>query len=139
MATNYGADHVFSIKGKSPSDLGKELRQATGESDLDAIMDCAGASEMMQLAFSLLSISGHYADVGLVSDRIDIPLFPRVSREQTFHGSFWGNNLDLGEVMALAAEDKIRHTVKVIQFDQINEYLDLLREGKVIGRAVVKY
>jgi len=42
---------------------------------------------MMQLGFSLLSISGPYADVGLVGDRIDIPLFPRVSREQTFHGS----------------------------------------------------
>jgi threonine dehydrogenase-like Zn-dependent dehydrogenase len=44
-----------------------------GQKDLDAIMDCAGAPEMMQLAFSLLSISGHYADVGLVGDRIDIP------------------------------------------------------------------
>jgi propanol-preferring alcohol dehydrogenase len=45
---------------------------------------------MMQLAFNLLSISGHCVDVGLVGDRIDIPLFPRVSREQTFHGSLWG-------------------------------------------------
>ena len=36
--------------------------------------------------------------------RIDVPLFPRVSGEQTFHGSFWGNNADLSEVMALAAE-----------------------------------
>src|SRR3546814_10763922 len=53
---------------------------------------------MLQLGFSLLSISGHYVDVGLVGDRIDIPLFPRVSREQTFHGSFWGNNTDLSEV-----------------------------------------
>src|SRR6516225_6878557 len=60
---------------------------AAGQSDLDAIIDCAGAPEMMQLGFSLLSISGHYVDVGLVGDRIDIPLFPRVSREQTFHGS----------------------------------------------------
>jgi len=47
---------------------------------LDAIMDCAGAPEMMQLGFSLLSISGHYADVGLVGDRIDVPLFiPRTN------------------------------------------------------------
>ena len=35
---------------------------------------------MMQLGFSLLAISGHYVDVGLVGDRVDIPLFPRVSR-----------------------------------------------------------
>jgi propanol-preferring alcohol dehydrogenase len=94
---------------------------------------------MMQLGFSLLSNGGHYADVGLVGDRIDIPLFPRVSREQTFHGSFWSNCTDLSEVMALAAQGKIHHTLKMFTFDQINEYLDLLRAGEVVGRAVMKF
>jgi propanol-preferring alcohol dehydrogenase len=139
IARQYSADHVICVKGKSSVDIAKELNQAVGQKDLDAIMDCAGAPEMMQLAFSLLSISGHYADEGLVGDRIDIPLFPRVSREQTFHGSFWGNYTDLSEVMALAAQGKIRHTIKTITFDQINEYVDLLRTGGIVGRAVVKF
>jgi len=94
---------------------------------------------MMQLGFALLAISGHYADVGFIGDRIDVPLFPRVSGEQTFHGSFWGNNADLSEVMALAAEGKIQHTIKTIGFDEINEYIDLQRDNKVVGRAVVKF
>src|SRR5262249_56769212 len=139
VAKEYGADHVIAIKDKSLTDIGRELRDATGQSDLDAIIDCAGAPEMIQLAFSLLSISGHYVDVGMVGDRIDIPLFPRVSREQTFHGSFWGSYTDLSEVMALAAQGKIRHTVQTISFDQINEYIDLLRTGEIVGRAVVKF
>jgi alcohol dehydrogenase, propanol-preferring len=139
IAKEYGADHVISAKGKSSSDIGKELKKATGQGELDAIIDCAGAPEMIQMGFSLLSISGHYADVGLVGDRIDIPLFPRVSREQTFHGSFWGNYTDLSEVMALAAQGKIRHTVTTIRFDQINENIDLLRTGDIIGRAVMKF
>jgi alcohol dehydrogenase, propanol-preferring len=139
IAKRYGADHVISIKGKSSADIAEELIQAVGQKDLDAIMDCAGATEMMQLAFSLLSISGHYADVGLVGDRIDIPLFPRVSREQTFHGSFWGNYTDLSEVMALAAENKIRHSIKLFKFDEINENLNLLRPGDIVGRAVMKF
>ena len=139
VARDYGADHVVAFKGKSSSDIGKELGKATGRSDLDAIIDCAGAPDMMQPAFSLLSISGHYVDVGLVGDRVDVPLFPRVSREQTFHGSFWGNYTDLSEVMALAARGKIRHTVTVIQFEQLNEYLDRLRTGSVVGRAVMKF
>jgi propanol-preferring alcohol dehydrogenase len=139
IARQYGADFVISVKGKSSVDIAKELNQAVGQKDLDAIMDCAGAPEMMQLAFSLLSISGHYADVGLVGDCIDIPLFPRVSREQTFHGSFWGNYTDLSEVMALAAENKIRHSIKTFKFNEINENLDLLRTGDIIGRAVMKF
>jgi propanol-preferring alcohol dehydrogenase len=139
VAREYGADHVIAIRDKSPSDIVKELKDATGQGDLDAIIDCAGAPEIFPLSFSLLSISGHYVDVGLVGDRIDIPLFPRVSREQTFHGSFWGSYTDLSEVMALAAQGKIRHTVKAITFDQINEYIDLLRTGEIIGRAVIKF
>jgi propanol-preferring alcohol dehydrogenase len=139
VAREYGADHVIAIRDKSPSDIGKELRDATGQGELDAIIDCAGAADMLQLALGLLSISGHYVDVGLVGDRIDIPLFPRVSREQTLHGSFWGNYTDLSEVMALAAQRKIRHTLKIFSFDQINEYIDLLRTGQVVGRAVMKF
>jgi propanol-preferring alcohol dehydrogenase len=139
IAKQNGADHIISVKGKSSAEVSKELKQATGQKDLDAILDCAGAPEMMQLAFSLLGISGHYVDVGLVGDRIDIPLFPRVSREQTFHGSFWGNYTDLSEVMALAAAGKIRHTIRLFKFEQVNQYLDLLRSGAVVGRAVLKF
>ncbi|WP_232491725.1 NAD(P)-dependent alcohol dehydrogenase [Novosphingobium kaempferiae] len=139
IAKEYGADHIIAIKGKSAADVGKELQQATGQGKLDAIIDTVGAPEMMQMGFSLLATSGHYADVGFMGDRLDIPLFPRVSGEQTFHGSFWGNNTDLSEVMALAAQDKIKHTIKTIQFDQINEYIELLRAGEVLGRAVVEY
>jgi propanol-preferring alcohol dehydrogenase len=94
---------------------------------------------MIKLAFNVLSIGGHYVDVGLVGDRIDIPLFPRVSREQVFHGSFWGNYNDISEVLALMTEGKIHHTLKVFGFDQINEQLDLLRTGDIVGRAVMKF
>ena len=55
-----------------------------------------------------------------------------------FHGSFWGNYTDLSEVMVLAAQGKIRHTVKTITFDQINEYIGTPRDSeKIVGRAVI--
>jgi len=41
--------------------------------------------------------------------------------EQVLHGSFWGNYTDISEVLALMAEGKICHTLKVFDFDQINE------------------
>ena len=139
IAKDYGADYTINIKGKTADDIGKELSKLTGQSTVDAMIDCAGAVEMVQLATGLLSISGHYVDVGLVGDRIDIPLFPRVAREQTLHGSFWGNNLDLMEVMALAAQNKVRHTIETFTFDQINDYIDRLRVGEIVGRAVMVF
>jgi propanol-preferring alcohol dehydrogenase len=139
VAKEHGADHAISIKGKSPGDIRKELAAATGQPDLDAIVDCVGASSLFELGFALLGISGHYVNVGLVGDRIDVPLFPRVSKEQTFHGSYWGNNGDLSEVMALAAQGKIQHSIKTISLEQVNEHIELLRAGDIVGRAVIRY
>jgi NAD(P)-dependent dehydrogenase (short-subunit alcohol dehydrogenase family) len=34
---------------------------------------------------------------------------------------------------------KIRHTVKAIRFEDINENINLLRDGEIVGRAVIKY
>lgn len=139
VAKEYGADHIIITKDKSSDDIRKELTKVAGQGELDAVIDCAGAAEMIQIGFGLLSVGGHYASVGLVGDRIDIPLFPFVAREYTYHGSFWGNYNDLSEVLALAAQGKIRHTVKTITFEQINENIDLLRTGDIVGRAVIQF
>jgi propanol-preferring alcohol dehydrogenase len=139
IASEFGADHVISTKGKPLEDVRKELSQATGEDEIDAAIDCAGAEEMLQLGFGLLAIGGHYSSVGLVGDRINMSLFPFVAREYTYHGSFWGNYNDLSEVISLAKQGRIRHAVKTIRFEDINENIDLLRTGDIVGRAVVKY
>ena len=139
VAKDFGADHVISTKGKSLDDVRKELIKATGQGEVDAVIDCAGAEDMIQLGFGLLSIGGHYSSVGLVGDKINLPLFPLVAREYTYHGSFWGNYNDLNEVISLAQQGKIRHAVKTIQFGEINENLGLLRTGDIVGRAVVTY
>ena len=46
---------------------------------------------------------------------------------------------DLSEVMALATENKIRHSIKLFKFNEINVNLDLLRTGAIVGRAVMKF
>jgi propanol-preferring alcohol dehydrogenase len=136
-AKGYGADFAVNLKGASKADIEAELQRLTGQPVLDAILDCVGAPDLMHPGFSLLGISGHYVNVGLLGDRVDIPLFPRINREQSFYGSNWGNYIDLSEVMALAATGKIQHTTTPIRFEQINETLDRLREGTLVGRAVV--
>lgn len=139
VAKEYGADHVINIKGKSIDDIRAELNRATGHREIDAAVDCAGAQEAIQMGFNLLATAGTYCSVGLVGTRIDIPLFPFVAREFTYHGSFWGNYNDLREVITLAQQGKIRHTLRKVRFDEINEALGQLRDGDVIGRAVITY
>jgi len=137
IAKEFGADFIINIKGKSTDDVRRELAQAVGQGELDAVIDCAGAEDMISLGFRLLAPGGHYSSVGLVGDKISLPLFPFVAREYTYHGSFWGNYNDLSEVMSLAEQGKIRHTLKLGRLEDVNEYIDLLRGGDVVGRAVI--
>lgn len=139
VAKELGADHIINTKGKTLDDVRSELKRAVGVGELDAGIDCAGAEESIQLGFGLLTITGHYASVGLVGDRINLPLFPLVVREFTYHGSFWGNYSDLSEVVSLAQQGKVRHTVKTIRLEDVNETLELLRAGDIVGRAVIKH
>jgi propanol-preferring alcohol dehydrogenase len=139
VAQQYGADHVINTRGKSLDEIRQELWRATDHHEIDAAVDCAGAEETIQMGFGLLATAGTYVSVGLVGTRINIPLFPFVGREFTYHGSFWGNYNDLREIVALAQQGKIKHTLKTVRFEDINENLARLRDGDIIGRAVVTF
>jgi propanol-preferring alcohol dehydrogenase len=139
VAKQYGADHVINTKGKSVADIRAELHKATGSREIDAGLDCAGAEESIRLGFDLLATSGAYVSVGLIGTKISIPLFPFVAREFTYQGSFWGNYSDLSEVMALAQAGKIKHSLVRVAVTDINRHLDLLRDGDIVGRAVVTF
>ena len=106
-------------------------RAATGL--LDAALAPAGLNADEFAVYSLLATEGAVASVGLIGNRIDIPLFPLVAHEFTYFGSFWGNYNDLTEVLALAAEGLIKHTVSPVRFEDINDTLD------AFGRAVIVF
>ena len=139
LASENGADHVINIRDKSDDQVRDALEEATGKRELDAVVECAGAEESIRLAFSLLATEGAVASVGLVGNRVDIPLFPMVSREYTLFGSFWGNFTDLTEVVALAEAGKIKDSVTQVSFEDVNNHIDALGRGDFVGRAVIVY
>lgn len=139
IARQNGADCIINTRGKSLGDIRDEMFRATGRRQIDGAIDCVGAKETIQTGFGLLATSGVYVSVGFVGTEIEIPLLPFVSSEFTYHGSFWTNYSDLQEVIALAQKGKLQHSIKPVQFDDINENLELLRAGDIIGRAVVVF
>jgi alcohol dehydrogenase, propanol-preferring len=139
IAKERGADATINTRGKSLADIRDELFKQSGVRRLDAAIDCVAAEETIQTGIGLLHTSGAYVSVGLVGTKINIPLFPFTAREITYHGSFWANYSDLQEVLALAQKGKIQHTIKRIQFKDVNENLELLRAGDIVGRAVIVF
>ena len=139
IAKERGADVAINTRGKLLTDIEEELFKLTGVRRLDAAIDCVAAEETIQTGIGLLHTSGAFASVGLIGTKIDVPLFPFTARELTYHGSFWANYSDIQEVLALAQKGKIQHSIKRIQFKDINENLELLRAGDIIGRAVIAF
>jgi alcohol dehydrogenase, propanol-preferring len=139
IARERGADVIINTRGKSLSDIQGELFRLTGTRKLDAAIDCVGAEETIQTGIGLLHTSGAFVSVGLVGTKIKIPLFPFTAGELTYHGSFWANYNDLQEVLSLAQKGKIQHSIKRIEFKDVNENLELLRAGEIVGRAVIVF
>jgi propanol-preferring alcohol dehydrogenase len=84
------------------------------------------------MGFSILATEGAVVSSGLIGKQIKIPLFPLVSREFQYYGSFWGNYNDLR-----AKKGLIKHNVQKFSLSEANDALDQLREGKILGRGVL--
>jgi propanol-preferring alcohol dehydrogenase len=111
----------------------------TGRRTIDAILDYAGATASVSLGFDLLGVEGTLVSVGLMSDRVEHRLFPFVGTELSYLGSFWSNYNDLVEVLALADAGKIKHNVTKVRLENINENLETLGHGSVVGRQVIVF
>jgi propanol-preferring alcohol dehydrogenase len=137
LAKQSGADHVINIRGKNSDDIRAEVNKATGRNEVNAAIDAIGLEETIRMGFSMLATEGAYVSIGLVGNQIIMPLFPFVAREYQYYGSFWGSYNDLREVMELAKKGLIKHHIQKFGLSEANDALDLLREGKILGRGVL--
>ncbi|MDX6502511.1 MAG: alcohol dehydrogenase, propanol-preferring [Blastocatellia bacterium] len=87
----------------------------------------------------ILATEGALCQLGLMGTRVELPLFPFVSGEKSYFGSFWGSHNDLQEVLALAGDGLIKHHIVPVKLDDINETLQALGRGEIVGRAVVVF
>ncbi|OBI91306.1 alcohol dehydrogenase [Mycobacterium asiaticum] len=139
VAREHGAHHTVNVRDKTAEDVQNELEDLTGRRTVDAVLDCAGSADSLGLAAAILATEGALSQVGLMGQRVELPLFPFVSGEKSYYGSFWGNYNDLREVLALASQGLIKHRVVPVKLEDINETLEALGKGDIVGRAVVVF
>ena len=88
---------------------------------------------------SILAREGALTCVGLMGQQVVLPLLPFTNGEKSYFGSFWGNYDDLAEVLALAGQGLIKHTITPVTLDDVNNKLEELARGDVVGRAVIVF
>ncbi|MFB7286529.1 zinc-binding dehydrogenase [Actinacidiphila glaucinigra] len=139
VAKENGADHGINVRDKSTEAIQDELERLTGRRTIDAILDCVGSTASVSMGFDLLGPEGVLAAVGLMSHHVEHKQFPFVGTELTYLGSFWGNHLDLVEVLSLAEAGLVKHDVTKVGLEDVNDNLEALGRGDVVGRLVIVF
>lgn len=133
-ALKAGAAHVIDGAAKDAAD---QIRAATGGGAWAAI-DFVGAGPTVKLGVDTAVKGGKVIVVGLFGGDVTIPtpFFPM--RALTVQGSYVGSLNEIAELLALVnARGAPDVPVATRPLDQVNEALNDLREGKVIGRVVM--
>jgi NAD+-dependent secondary alcohol dehydrogenase Adh1 len=112
------------------------VKQLTAGKGPDIIIDFVGSDQTHEDSMKMLRKGGHYFVVGY-GGTVKVPSLNIINNEYSIVGSLVGNYNELYELMVLHGRGKVKlHSTK-FPFDQANEVLQLLHEGKINGRAIL--
>jgi len=135
LAENFGADRT--LNSATSKDIRNEVAQLTEGRGADVVIDTVGADNTIKDSVKMLAKGGALVVVGLFGSQIRMPLMPAIINEYKVIASLWGNYNELREVIELASQRKVKHAYQSFPLAEINQAIDLLRNGKIMGRAVI--
>jgi propanol-preferring alcohol dehydrogenase len=134
-AKKLGADHVINSKTK---DSVKEIKELTNGLGADVVIDFVNASQTAATCINILRKRGRLILVGLYGGSMELNLALMPLRAFKIIGSYTGKYADLVELVELVKKKVVKSIVsKKFQLDEANDALNQLKEGKIMGRAVI--
>ncbi len=130
------AGALAAIDARAP-DAAKQIAEATG-GGARAVLDLVGATPTVKLALDACARGGHVVVVGLMGGDItlSLPIIPM--RPLKIEGSYVGTLPELRELVTLMREGKMQPSAVVPRpLGEVNDALDALAHGKVMGRQVL--
>lgn len=131
LALQLGADHAVT----SAADVVASVRHVSG-GGVQAVVDFVGDGEVPNQAIDMLRRGGTYFAVGY-GGNLDVPMATIVANELTVVGNLVGTHGELEELVELAAAGKVTLHTRQYPLAQINQAVDDLRNGRILGRAVL--
>lgn len=130
------AGALAAIDARAP-DAARQIIKATG-GGAGAVLDLVGATPTVTLALAASGRGGHIVVVGLMGGDItlSLPIIPM--KPIKLEGSYVGTLPELQELVALMRDGKIQPMpVTSRPLNEVNDALQALAQGKVIGRTVL--
>jgi propanol-preferring alcohol dehydrogenase len=135
VAKKEGADIIVNSKKEDPV---KAIMELTGKLGADAVIDFVNASKTVETDMQFLRRRARLVLVGLFGGELKLSLVTMPTRAYKIIGSYTGTLSDMVELVSLAQRDVIKPVVSNrFKLDQAGEALQMLKDGKIVGRGVI--
>ena len=131
-AKRMGADEGL-LSGDEAVTRIKDMTRGQGA---QLVLDMVGVDPTLRMAAQVARVRGHLTIVGLGGGALPVNFFS-LPHECSVASPYWGFIPELMEVVTLAQEGKIQMLVEHFPLERAGEAYQLLREGKIQGRAVI--
>lgn len=122
----------------SQIDVREALMARSGGRGVAAVVDFVGSSQTAALGQAVLAKNGTLVIVGLFGGEMTVPTHFFPLRNATIRGSYTGSLAELRELLALVRERGVRPLpVACHPMEEVPRILEEMRQGRLIGRAVV--
>ena len=135
VAKKEGADSIVNSKKEDPV---KAIMELTGKLGADAVIDFVNATKTVETDIQFLRRRAKLLLVGLFGGELKLSLVTMPTRAYKIIGSYTGSLEDLVELVSLAKRGVIKQVVsKRFKLNQAGEALQMLKDGKIVGRGVI--
>jgi alcohol dehydrogenase, propanol-preferring len=120
--------------------VSEQVRDLTGGLGVDAFFDFVGIEGSVEQGVLASRKGGHVVVVGYVVSEVVAPMVRLVYNEVSITGSRSSTRADLQAAIDLVAQGSLRPVIgREFGLSDVNEALDELRAGNIIGRPVVTF
>ena len=134
-AKKEGADIVLNLKNE---DYIKVVMELTDKLGVDAVIDFVNSTKSVEDYTQILRRRAKLVLVGLFGGELRFSLVSIPTRAYKIIGSYTGSLQDLIELVSLAKRGVVKSVVsKRFKLDQAGEALQMLKDGKIVGRGVI--
>lgn len=130
-ARELGANHF--INSRDPEAL------KAVENSFDVILSTVNVTLDWPQYLAALRPKGRLHMVGVVADPLSTPLMPLILSQRSISGSPLGSPTTVSKMLDFAARHQIAPIVEEFPFEQVNEAMEKLRNGKPRYRLVLKH
>lgn len=135
VAKKEGADIIVNSKKEDPV---KAIMELTGRLGADAVIDFVNATKTVETDIQFLRRRAKLLLVGLFGGELKLSLVTMPTRAYKIIGSYTGSLEDLVELVSLAKRGVIKQVVsKRFKLNQAGDALQMLKDGKIVGRGVI--